>query len=198
MFDSLKKEAEGVLWEKIAKKGNEHRTLLKKSEISLWIDDYDDIFSDFDPRPFSIRALSDDFLLEARKAIIAKPDGKHELRFLVPLDKRDATLENAVRRRLREHFNRHYMLEKKENRKILTRAGVMIFLGILMMVGAATLSFWKDDIFLWHVLRIILEPGGWFTVWTGFDQVFYEFRENKPDFEFYSKMVEAEITFDSY
>ena len=35
--------------------------------ISLWIDSYDDIFSDFDPRPFSARNISDDFLYEVKK-----------------------------------------------------------------------------------------------------------------------------------
>jgi len=192
------KEAEGVLWGKLARKEDDQKNLLRMSEISLWIDHYDDIFSDFDPRPFAVRALSDDFLLEARKATVAHPDGRPELKFLIPMDKRDITLENIIKRRLKDHFNRHYILERKESRKILTRASIMIFLGVMMMVGAATLSFWKDNIFMWHVLRIILEPGGWFTVWTGFDQIFYEFRENSPDLEFYKKMIEAEITFDSY
>ena len=194
----VEKEAEGVLWGKLARNGDDQKKLLRMSEISLWIDHYDDIFSDFDPRPFAVRALSDDFLLEARKATVAKPDGKPELKFLIPLDKRDVTLENIIKRRLKDHFNRHYELERRESRKILTRAGVMIFLGVLMMIGAATLSFWKDDLFMWHVLRIILEPGGWFTVWTGFDQIFYEYRENSPDLEFYKKMTEAEISFNSY
>lgn len=192
------KEAEGVLWGNLAKQHDDQKKLLRMSEISLWIDDYDDIFSDFDPRPFAVRALSDDFLLEARKAVVAKPDGKPELKFLIPVDKRDITIENIIKRRLRDHFARHFSLEQKESRKILTRAVSMIVLGVVMMIGAATLSFWKDEIFIWHVLRIILEPGGWFTVWTGMDQIFYELRQNGPDLEFYKKMNEAEITFNSY
>ena len=53
----------------------EQTALLKKSEISLSLDNYDDIFSDFDPRPFSQRALSDDFLIEAKKASRDKVSG---------------------------------------------------------------------------------------------------------------------------
>ena len=37
------------------------------AKIFLWLDDFDDIFSDFDPRPYSARELSDDFLDEVRK-----------------------------------------------------------------------------------------------------------------------------------
>ena len=67
------------------KKDEMHNTkLLQLSEISLIIDTYDDIFSDFDPRPYSQRALSDDFLLEARKASKDKVSGTFELNFLIP------------------------------------------------------------------------------------------------------------------
>ena len=48
---------------------HEIKELLEKTQISLWLDDYADIFSDFDPRPFSQRALSDDFLNEAKKVV---------------------------------------------------------------------------------------------------------------------------------
>ena len=54
----------------------------KEGNISLILDNYDDIFSDFDPRPYTVRALSDDFLNECRKAIIEKGENI-ELRFLL-------------------------------------------------------------------------------------------------------------------
>jgi hypothetical protein len=36
------------------------------SEISLWLDNYDDIYSDFDSRHFLKRRISEDFLHELR------------------------------------------------------------------------------------------------------------------------------------
>ena len=62
--------------------------LLEKSEMSLLIRDYGDIFSSFDPRFFSEKALSDDFLLEAKRSARDKK-GIYELRFLVPKAKRN-------------------------------------------------------------------------------------------------------------
>ena len=58
------------------------------SEISLNLDSYDDIFSDFDPRPYSERAMSQDFLAEAHRASIDKGFGQIELNFLIPKNKR--------------------------------------------------------------------------------------------------------------
>ena len=44
----------------------EKQKILEMSEISLILDTYDDMFSSFDPRPYSQRALSEDFLSEAK------------------------------------------------------------------------------------------------------------------------------------
>ena len=52
--------------------------------VSLWLDTYEDIFSDFDPHPYGQRALSEDFLAEARRAVRDRRDEVPELRFLVP------------------------------------------------------------------------------------------------------------------
>ena len=52
---------------KLKKKAVEEKnTALKEGNISLILDSYDDIFSDFDQRDFSERSLSDDFLIECR------------------------------------------------------------------------------------------------------------------------------------
>ena len=52
--------------------------------VSLWLDTYEDIFSDFDPHPFGQRALSEDFLAEAKRAVRDRRDEVPELRLLVP------------------------------------------------------------------------------------------------------------------
>ena len=57
------------------------------SQISMWMDSYDDIFSDFDPRPSSQRSISDDFLIESRRAAKDKVTGTFELKLLIPDNK---------------------------------------------------------------------------------------------------------------
>ena len=42
------------------------KDIIDKAQVSLVLDTYDDIFSDFDPRPYDQRALSGDFLDAAR------------------------------------------------------------------------------------------------------------------------------------
>jgi hypothetical protein len=60
---------------------------MNHNEIKLMLDTYDDIFSDFDPRPFSQRTLSEDFLEEARKASREKEMGNIEQINVTPIRK---------------------------------------------------------------------------------------------------------------
>ena len=172
--------------------------LLKKSEIALWLDHYDDIFSDFDPRPYSLRAISDDFLKEARKAAREFRPGLFELRFLVPANHRKPDHEAMIKKRLREHFKKHADMEKKAVKDMVRRGVWLSLAGIALMVGAASAAYFHKDAFIWTLVVVIMEPAGWFTVWNGLDRVFFRPQELEPEKAFYEKMSKAEIRFDEY
>src|SRR3989344_3570875 len=80
------------------------KEILNESEISIILDTYDDIFSDFDPRAFMVREISDDFIQEAKKAIKQKAPGRIELKFLVPAHQRSFQDEALIKKRIRDHF----------------------------------------------------------------------------------------------
>src|SRR4051812_10842504 len=85
----------------------DHKTrLLSKSELSIWLDNYDDIFSSFDSRPVAERTLSDDFITEARKMAREKVSGHIELKLLMPAKARHKATEEAIIKSLHERFRR--------------------------------------------------------------------------------------------
>ena len=171
--------------------------LLAKSSIALWIDGYDDIFSDFDHRPYSQRALSDDFLFEAKKASKDKLTGI-EIKFLMPKKERNVQHEYLIRKRLRAHFKKHSDLLEMEIKQLRIKGLLMAVFGVVMIFVAASLLFAAEQNYLIRFLEVLLEPAGWFTAWTGLDQIFYKSNEKKPDLEFYDKMMHADIVFLSY
>ena len=152
---------------------NQKDRLLKLSEISLWIDNYDDIFSDFDPRPYSERAVSDDFLQEMRRATRHSPEGRVQLKFLIPAHNRNLAYEQLIKRRLKEHFRKHYNELAKEHKSIKMVGLSFTLLGIGMIVAASYIASLQLASFWFNFLHILLEPGGWFVGWTGLDQLFY-------------------------
>jgi hypothetical protein len=173
------------------------RKLLEESEISLILNNYDDIFSDFDPRPFSQRALSIDFLDEAKRAAKEKIEGM-ELKFLVPKIKKNTETENTVRKRLYEHFKKHYTLSEDELKRDFRKGMITAIIGIILMTSAAYIRHFLSSGFFWTILTIIFEPAGWFTTWRGLDLIFLPAKEKKQELEFYRKMEKSEISFVYY
>ena len=178
---------------------HEKQKLLKESEISLVLDDYDAIFSDFDPRPFSERALSDDFLLEAKKASRDKEFGNIQLKFLMPQGKRSTATESTIKKRLHEHFKKHYHRLRNEMGGIIKKGIVFTIIGIvLMFIASYILLKESEKTLMISFLIILLEPAGWFLFWEGLGQVIFEAKKKKPDLEFYEKMAKSEMEFFPY
>jgi hypothetical protein len=177
---------------------NETKELLSKAELSVWLDDYDDIFSDFDSRPLAERSLSDDFLVEMRKMIREKPEGNVELKLLIPTAKRKKEVEALVVKNLHTHFKHAAAAVRKEMTNTRRQSIVLTFLGfLLMIITACIVSLANNSIFM-KSLQIVLEPSGWFMVWTGLDNIFYNRRRRKPNLVFFLKMLNAEIVFLPY
>jgi hypothetical protein len=176
-------------------KEEEGNVKIREGNISLILDSYDDIFSDFDPRHYTERALSDDFLLECKKASVDKED-QIELRILVPKNKRVYPDEAKIKKRLKEHFHKHYKEKEKEIKKIKASGFLWFFVGVALMVFGVIL-FEKEG-FIFTLLLIMSEPAGWFFFWEGLGKVFMESKKKKPDYDFYRKMSHAEILFLDY
>lgn len=173
----------------------EKEKLVNHSEVSLVIDVYNDIFSDFDPRPFNERALSDDFLLAAKKA--AKEEDKLvQLNFLIPQNKRDLNEEKLIKKRLSKHFEKNYSILEREKSKIVkTGAGFIAAGVILMLVASLILSRREGGSFLLNFLIVLFEPGGWFLFWEGLYQVIFESKKVDPNLDFYKKMRNVRVQF---
>jgi hypothetical protein len=179
-------------------RADDKKKLLSKSELSIWIDDYDDIFSDFDSRPIKERSLSDDFLAEVRKMVREKPTGDVSLKLLIPADKRKKEIEVVAIKNLHSHFHHAAATIRKEMIKTRRRGIMLTGMGFLLMIAAAYIVSISNRSFFFIAMQIVLEPSGWFMVWTGMDNIFYNYRERKPNFEFNTKMGHAEIVFVTY
>lgn len=168
----------------------------ESDEITLLLDDYNDIFSDFDPRPYSERALSDDFLLEAKKASKDKEEGL-DLNFLIDKELRSAKKEELIKERMHEHFRHHHTLLHDETRAMKKGGFTFIISGILIMMAATYTLFRLHETLFTSFIVILLEPAGWFLFWEGMNQVIFGPKKIKADLDFYGKMAKCTIRFTS-
>ena len=177
---------------------SEMKKVIQTAEMALWLDGYDDIFSDFDPRPYSERSLSDDFLLEMKKAAYGRGRDSDELKFLLSPEVRNHHLEEKIKERLRHSFESHYRELLQEKRKTIKRGIWFVAAGVLLMFLASLASTFIDEGFSSNFLVILLEPAGWFLFWEGLARAMYKAEELKPEIDFYHKMARSKISFISY
>jgi hypothetical protein len=140
-------------------------------DISIAIDSYDDIFSDFDPREFSKREVSDDLLKELRRRHIEARSGKFEVRFILTADMRDPKLEATIKKRLREHFERRLKELEEELHSRRWRGKMYIAFGALFLLLQAYYTAFIADVLSSELLAIILVPAGWFGMFTGIEKL---------------------------
>ena len=165
-------------------------------DIPLILDSYDDLFSDFDPRPYSERAMSGDFLFECKKAAAEKKKRIH-LRLFVPKAKRNHLDEVKIKKRMSEHFHKHFMEKKREISKIKLSGFSWFIIGSITILLAALLLK-SDTSLLYTILYTFTSPAGWFFMWEGLGKILLISEEKKTEYDFYKKMSDALISFADY
>ncbi|MFA5992473.1 MAG: hypothetical protein WC796_02070 [Candidatus Pacearchaeota archaeon] len=169
---------------------------MREGNISLVLESYNDLFSDFDPRGYSERAISDDFLVECKRAARDKDIG-FELRLLVPKTKRDINDESKIKKRLKSHFQKHYFEKKKEVNKIRSGGLILTIFGMILLL-VATFIYEQERTLFFSFIIIVIEPAGWFTTWIGLEKLFLDPKEEKLESIFYRKMASVTINFIDY
>jgi len=169
----------------------EFATAFKAIQVAL--DNYQDMFSDFDTAPYSHRTISNDFLNEVERRYVETKPGEFEVRFTLPAKERDAKVEAVIKKRLKDYFVMKLKEKEAEIDKKKRTSVVRLAAGVLIMAVAFELPFSHTT----AVSNIISVPG-WFFLWSGFEHLFdipgrllekrqFFLRFSKAKYHFYSE-----------
>lgn len=166
-------------------------------ELSLWLDYYDDIYSDFDSRHYLKRRISEDFLHELRMTKKYKKERATDLLLLLPEEKRNEDSEKIIISSLKEFFTDQFQNHNDKFRTKRNSGIILLLAGFLVMTVNSYISFKGQHSLPLSVIKMVLEPAGWFLLWLGFDFLFYDLREIKKEREFFRELAEMNIHFKS-
>lgn len=167
------------------------------AELSLWLDYYDDIYSDFDSRHYLKRRVSEDFLYELKNALRYKEERVNDLLLLLPKEKRHEQNEKIIADSLKDFFAAQFRINADKCRhKINSGIGFAVS-GILIMILNSLLGVKSSYTLLLVALRVVLEPAGWFLLWASFDFLFYDRKDLRKEREFFRELSEMNIHFKS-
>jgi len=165
-------------------------------EIAIAIDTWDDVFSDFDPRPLSERALSEDFIIELKQRYRETSRGDFVVTICAPQSLDDKKSERIVAKRLKRHFMHRVLLRKKENIRIRIRGFIFVLCGICFLTFLTLAAYFKifSDLAL-NIISIVVMPLGWFGIWEGFSKIVDTRSPFLSEEAFYEKLAKAQYRF---
>jgi hypothetical protein len=143
-----------------------------------------------------MKALSGDFLNECKKASSDKK-GKINLKLFLPKSKRNALDEIKIKKRLKDHFAKHLKKKKKEIDGIKLSGFNWFIIGSIMIVISALFLNYQGPFWV-NLIVTLAHPAGWFFMWEGLGKIFITAKEKIPDFSFYKKMLDSNISFLNY
>lgn len=164
--------------------------------IEAALDDYGDIFNEWDPAPFKRRELDPDLQIylegSSNEISFRYPV---ELIFTLPAAKRNETIEQEVRVGLRNSFNFKLYVLRKEIRTInlLTLRYVLMGLGTLW--AARLLSVPAEAYAITSVLTEGLFIGGWVFLWEAVSLFFFSNRDIYQRYRTYTRLRDALVIF---
>jgi len=165
-------------------------------EISIAIDSWDDVFSDFDPSPLEHRILSEDFISELKKRHRETKLGNFIITIYAPISLKDEVSERLVTKRLKQYFKFTQLSIQKEINGSRAKGSIFVLCGIFFLALLTFVAYFKMiDTLALELVSILLMPLGWFGIWEGFSHIIETPPLLKQDLEMFEKMNKATFKF---
>lgn len=163
--------------------------------IEVSLDDYDDVYDEWDPAPFKRRFIEegfDDFIVSSSDDISLKY--KLAIVLYIPEDKKDGNKENAVDSAYKNYYG--YRMEKVRKSKIRLRKRTIsyLLLAVLFLTPGYFFQIETANI-VYNVLEEGILIGGWVFLWEFFTNLFIKSREINFTYKMYERLYTSEIRF---
>jgi len=164
-------------------------------KLNISIDDYNDLFSDFDARDYTERSVSEDFSNQLKKVAAESEEEIQELHFLITTKQRSTEQETLITKRLHEHFkNRyhHFQLKRKNEQQ---KGLLFVLIGSTLLFFATYFLLLQEKQLFLNALIVVFEPAGWFLSWTGLEILFNNTKWRTHELAFYTKLKKCKVYF---
>jgi hypothetical protein len=180
------------------KRPNRHPLPHPLAEVSIWLDTYDDVFSDFDPRPYNDRTLSDDFIRAVQKEVHGTREGRLEIKLMIPVKLRHTEDERIVAERILEYFRLSSDELSREIRQSKKFGLILTLASIVTIFLAFSTHQLRTPEYVKNLLIAILEPAGWFMIFTGLEKLLLVPGQKHEQQVFLKKMSDCNVQFVEY
>ncbi|MDF2821106.1 MAG: hypothetical protein K0R15_1547 [Clostridiales bacterium] len=163
--------------------------------IDVSLDDYDDVYDEWDPAPFKKRFIEeefDEFIVSSSEDIPLKYDINIVL--YIPEAKKEVNKENSVVSAYRNYYA--YAIEKvNKSRKRLRKINISYFLLAIILLSIGYFFQNGTESVLLDVLNEGVFIGGWVFLWEVFTNIFIIRRDIQTKNSIYKRLYLSDIIF---
>ena len=163
--------------------------------IQIALDDYNDIFSDFDVSSYEERTFSEDFMKELHKRYTEDKGGNFVLRLSLPKNARNTKSEKIIKKRFDQYFTNKAQEIKKTLRKRADTAFTKMAIGIFLLSLQVIVEYYDIKDLTIHLLSTFTIPAGWYLLYSSFESVFDHMRYVSQKQNYYQKLADARYEF---
>jgi hypothetical protein len=164
--------------------------------IEIALDQYGDVFNEWDPAPFKRRDIDPDLQLYLEGSTNEIPlRYPIELNFTIPQGTKNQQIEEDLRGGLKNCFTFKLYLLRKELKEVNTRMLRFILIGFLLLWVATKFSEQFEGAPFASVLAEGLFIGGWVFIWEAVSLFFFTNRELYEDYRTYKRLLKAPVFF---
>ena len=163
--------------------------------IEVSLDNYDDVYDDWDPSPFKKRDIEDefnDFVVNSSQDI--PMNLSISIVLYLPISKKDKQKETALLSAYENYYA--YALERQNKAKsnLYQKTTYYLILSILLLSIGYFFFKGENNIFF-NVLHEGIFIGGWVFLWECFTTIFITSREFREEYKLYKRLYQSEIKF---
>ncbi|MFH1394012.1 MAG: hypothetical protein ABII71_00325 [Candidatus Micrarchaeota archaeon] len=158
--------------------------------IQIALDNYDDIFSDFDPSPYQRRLLSDDFLKELYRRYAMTRKEEFIVNFTLPKKERSEKTEELIRKRLKDHFRGRLRKADKKAKELRKNGLLRLLAGFA--ISTLMLVFSGPELLPFITMVSVL---AWYLLWSGYENFFEAAGKTSVRKAYYERFLGAKYNF---
>lgn len=164
--------------------------------IEIGLDDYSDIFNEWDSAPFKRRDLDPDLQLYLESSSEEIPFRYPiELSFTIPQGSHDQLIETEIRNSLKNYFVFKLYLLRKELKQTNTQMLRFVAIGFFLLWVATKFSEQFEGFPFAAILTEGLFIGGWVFIWEAVSLFFFTNREIYDTYRIYRRLYKAPVFF---
>ena len=164
------------------------------SSADFWLDNYQEMFSSFDPSSYGQRMVSQDFI----EAVLQRfPEGSVEdahLRISVPKSERSTKTEAIIIRRFKSYFRKMADRYEKSMHADQKRGAIYFMAGCILLLAFVWVEMAMES-FTSQLIGVVFLPLGWFGIWEGTSKILSAPGSYQKKLSLYKKLANAQYEF---